>query len=166
MIFLVLGAENKFKKIPKSMRKEEGENFTSCVQHVHVQQHESIFYTTPLHWKSVKFLLTLTQWNVHLRSKITSSRKIQRCIVYGNYCILTYRLLNLSNDSVQQKDLRLIITTPQNICNRRIYDHLEGMIPQPKTVRYAKPRRYSSTVFVLLKDESHFALSAERQRKM
>ena len=44
----------------------------------------------------------------------------------------TYRLLNLSNDSVQQKDLRLIITTPQNICNRRIYDHLEGMIPQPK----------------------------------
>ena len=32
------------------MRKDEGENFTSCVQHVHVQQHESIFYTTPFRW--------------------------------------------------------------------------------------------------------------------
>ena len=31
------------------MRKEEGENFTSCVQHVHVQQRESIFYMTRLH---------------------------------------------------------------------------------------------------------------------
>ena len=31
------------------MRKEGGENFTSCVQHVHVQEHESNFYTTPLH---------------------------------------------------------------------------------------------------------------------
>ena len=102
-------------------------------------------------------------------AKITSIWKIQRCIVYGNYCILTYRILNLSNDSVQQKDTIDYYNPAEYISvNRRIYIwSFRGHDPghNQKTVRYAKLRRYSSTVFVLRKDEFAFCSVGWKAKK-